>query len=112
MNDYAVDVRELSRDSSEIVPHAGKNFLDLLGRFFGKCSTQILPPDFVFGKPRADEPHQPPEYIGHTPAIDPAQYRKRANNDPTQNAIECALEGQQERERFAPARHRGSRTSR
>ncbi len=46
-----IEMGEFGADAAEIVPDAGQNGLDLLGRFFGKGRREILAPDAVLAQP-------------------------------------------------------------
>ena len=50
-----VEMGELGADAAEIVPDAGQDFLDFLGRFFREGGCQIFAADPVFAQPRTDE---------------------------------------------------------
>ena len=106
VDDEAVDMGELGRDASEVVPHAGENLLDLLGGFLRKRGAQIFAPDLVLGKPRAHDAHHAAKHVRHALAIDSAQHCERADRDPAEHPVERPFDRQQERERFSPARHR------
>jgi len=50
-----VEMGELGADAAEIVPDAGEDGFDLLGRFFREGGLEILAADPVLAQPAADE---------------------------------------------------------
>ncbi len=52
-DDETVEMRELGRHASEVVPHAGEDLLDLVGRFVRERGRQVGPADAVLGPPGA-----------------------------------------------------------
>ena len=59
-----VEMGELGADTAEIVPHAGENRFDLLGRFLREGGLQILAADAVLAQPPANELRGAAEKIG------------------------------------------------
>ena len=53
-----IQMRELNRNASEIVPDAGEDFVDLGVGFIGKGGAQIFAADAIFRQQRADCAHE------------------------------------------------------
>src|SRR5882757_5875155 len=49
-----VEMREFGADAAEVVPYAGKDGFDLLGRFFRKGGGKIGAADLVLAQPGPD----------------------------------------------------------
>jgi hypothetical protein len=50
-----IEMGELGADAAEIVPHAGKDGLDLFRRFLGEGGREVFAPDAVLAQPPPDE---------------------------------------------------------
>src|SRR5882757_1389453 len=58
-----IEMREFGADAAEIVPYAGEDGFDLLGRFFRKGRGEIGAADLVLAQPPANEARDASEKV-------------------------------------------------
>jgi hypothetical protein len=85
-----VDVCELGADAAKIVPDAGENDVDLLGRLLREGFGEIVAADPLLAEARADPLRDPPEQVGGLDRIEIARGAQHADR-------ECAHGGCAER---------------
>ena len=83
-----IQVRELNRNASEIVPDAGKDFVDLNLGFIGKGGAQIVPSDAIFRQQRADCAHERAGEVRRAPAIHAFDRAQKPDRDRADGPID------------------------
>jgi hypothetical protein len=74
-----IDMGEFGADPAEIVPDAGKDGLDLLGRLFRECGGQISAADPLFAEFGPNQPGDPGERLRGLVRIEVAGGPQQAN---------------------------------